>query len=239
MTSEVPRPVCLIPARGGSRRFPRKNIALLRGRPLLAWAIEAARESKLFDDVWVSTDDAEIAAIARDHGAVVHDRPEALAGDTATIAQVGVDFLDWLAARGRAAETICIVLPTAALMRADDLRGAWDLFLAREAEYGIAVTTYLESPFWALHEVAGGYYDLFFGDQYARATQALPAVRVDAGYFYFVRASSLRRERKLYGPRLVGYPIPRARAIDIDEPEHLVIAEALLAAMESGKDAAR
>lgn len=236
MTSEVARPVCLIPARGGSRRFPRKNIALLRGRPLLAYAIEAARESKLFDDVWVSTDDAEIAAIARDHGAVIHERPPALAIDTATIAQVGVDFLEWRVARGTPADVICVVLPTAALMRADDLRGAWELFNARDAEYGIATTTYLESPFWALHDV-GGYLELFFGDQYARATQTLPSVAVDAGYFYFVRAASLRRERKLYGPRLVGYPIPRERAIDIDEPSHLVIAEALLAATERGKNA--
>src|SRR5207247_768433 len=100
MMSEAERPVCLIPARGGSRRFPRKNIAPLRGRPLLAWAVEAARESKLFHDVWVSTDDDEIAAIARGQGALVHERPAALATDTATIGQVGVDFLDWLAARG-------------------------------------------------------------------------------------------------------------------------------------------
>ena len=99
MMSEAERPVCLIPARGGSRRFPRKNIAPLRGRPLLAWAVEVARESKLFHDVWVSTDDAEIAAIARGQGAQVHERPAALATDTATIGQVGVDFLDWLAAR--------------------------------------------------------------------------------------------------------------------------------------------
>ena len=231
MMSEAERPVCLIPARGGSRRFPRKNIAPLRGRPLLAWAVEAARESKLFHDVWVSTDDAEIAAIARGQGALVHERPAALATDTATIAQVGVDFLDWLAARGTPAEVMCVVLPTAALLRPEDLRGGWELFRARDAEYAIATTTYLESPFWALEDV-GGYLRLCFGDQYARATQKLPEVRVDAGYFYFVRAESLRRERRLYGPRLVGYPIPRERAVDIDEPAHLVMAEALLDAAE-------
>ena len=226
MTSELRR-ACLIPARGGSKRFPRKNVAPLRGRPLLAWAVDAARESALFDDIWVSTDDAEIAAVARERGARVHDRPPALAGDTATIAQVGVDFLDWLGARGHEVDVLCTVLATAALMRAEDLRGGWDLMVAREAEFAIAVTTYLESPFWALHEV-NGYLDLFFGDQSARASQTLPSVCVDAGYFYFIRAASLRRERRLYGPRLVGYPIPRARAVDIDEPDHLVMAEALM-----------
>ena len=226
MTSELRR-ACLIPARGGSKRFPRKNVAPLRGRPLLAWAVDAARGSGLFDDIWVSTDDAEIAAVARECGARVHDRPPALAGDTATIAQVGVDFLDWLAVRGQEIAVLCTILPTAALMRAEDLRGGWDLMVAREAEFAIAVTTYLESPFWALHEV-NGYLDLFFGDQYARASQSLPSVCVDAGYFYFIRTESLRRERRLYGPRLVGYPIPRARAVDIDEPDHLVMAEALM-----------
>jgi pseudaminic acid cytidylyltransferase len=226
MTSDARR-ACLIPARGGSKRFPRKNVAPLRGRPLLTWAVDAARDSALFDDIWVSTDDAEIAAVARERGARVHDRPPALAGDTATIAQVGVDFLDWLSARGVDVDVLCTVLPTAALMRADDLRGGWDLMQARDAEFAIAVTTYLESPFWALHAV-DGYLRLFFGDDYARPSQSLPPVCVDAGYFYFIRADSLRRERRLYGPRLVGYPIPRARAVDIDEPGHLVMAEALM-----------
>jgi N-acylneuraminate cytidylyltransferase len=238
MTSEGQRPACLIPARGGSRRFPRKNIAPLRGRPLLAWAVGAARASEIFDEVWVSTDDREIAAIARDHDTRVHERPAALATDTATIAQVAIDFLDWLAARGTPRDVLCIVLPTAALLRPDDLRGGWDLFRARDAEYAIATTTYLESPFWALEEV-DGYLRLFFGDEYARATQKLPEVRVDAGYFYFVRAESLRRERRLYGPRLVGYPIPRERAIDIDEPGHLVMAEALLQAADRMSGAVR
>jgi pseudaminic acid cytidylyltransferase len=232
------RRACLIPARGGSRRFPRKNIAPLRGRPLLAWALAAAQASTLFDDVWVSTDDAEIAAIASAGGARIHERPPALAGDTATIAQVGVDFLDWLEARAPAVDVLCTVLPTAALLRPEDLRGAWDLLVAREAEFAIAVTTYLESPFWALEEV-DGFLRLHFGEEYARASQSLPAVQVDAGYFYFIRAASLRRERRLYGPRLVGYPIPRERAVDIDEPAHLVIAEALMDALERVDTVAR
>jgi N-acylneuraminate cytidylyltransferase len=230
MTSES-RVACLIPARGSSRRFPRKNLAPLRGRPLLAWTVDTVRASGLFPDVWVSTDDEEIAAIARRHGAVVHDRPPALASDTATLAHVAIDFLDWMAARGTPADVICIILPTAVLLRSEDLRGGWDLFRTRDAEFAIAVTTYLESPFWALEEV-DGYLRLFFGDEYARASQKLPRVEVDAGYFYFVRAEALRRERRLYGPRLVGYRIPRERAIDIDEPGHLIVAEALLDAAE-------
>src|SRR5229473_2094388 len=97
MTSD-PIP-CLIPARGGSKRFPRKNIAPLRGRPLLTYAVEAARGAGIFSDVWVSTDDGEIAAVAEAAGARVHHRPSILAGDDATIVQVALDFTDWLSER--------------------------------------------------------------------------------------------------------------------------------------------
>ena len=225
MTSDLVE--CVIPARGGSRRFPRKNIAPLGGRPLLGWAIAAAQASHLFSDVWVSTDDAEIAAVARRYGAKVHDRPAALAGDEATIAQVAVEFLDRREAAGATASHLGIVLPTAALLRADDLRGGWELLKARDADFAIAVTTYMESPFQALEEV-DGHLRLFFGADSARQSQKLPRVVVDSGYFYLVRATALRETRALYGERLVGYPIPRERSVDIDEPGHLAIAEALL-----------
>ena len=226
MTSD--RIECLIPARGGSRRFPRKNIAPLDGRPLLGWAIEAARTSGVFGDVWVSTDDAEIAAVASRYGARVHERPRALGADDATIAQVALDFAERRATAGAAADHLGIVLPTAALLRAEDLRGGWDLLRARDADFAVAVTTYLESPFQALEEV-DGHLRLFFGSDGVRQSQKLPRVVVDSGYFYFVRVAALRETRALYGERLVGYPIPRERSIDIDEPGHLVIAEALLA----------
>src|SRR5262245_41198914 len=107
MTSDVLE--CLIPARGGSKRFPRKNIALLGGRPFLGWVVVAAREAGVFSDVWVSTDDAEIATIARDHGARVHDRPRALGADDATIAHVALDFAERRAEAGTASDYLGIV----------------------------------------------------------------------------------------------------------------------------------
>jgi len=217
---------CLIPARGGSQRLPRKNIAPLRGRPLLQWTVEAARASALFADVWVSTEDAEIAGVARDAGAHVHDRPPALADGATTLVQVALDFADWLAARGETVDVLCLLLPTAALVRPGDLRGGLACLRERDADVAMAVTTYLESPFWALTE-QDGYLRLFFGQEYARKGQTLPPVQVDSGYFYFARVATLRAERTLYVPRLVGYPIPRERSVDIDEPYHLAIAEAL------------
>lgn len=227
MSSVAPPPPCLIPARGGSRRFPRKNIALLKGKPLLAYAVEAALESRVFSEVWVSTDDAEIATVAEQLGAKVHERPSALAGDEATLVEVGLDFAEWLARSGRVVDALGIVLPTAALLLPEDLRGGFALFNGRSTDFVMAVTTYLDPPFQALEEV-DGYLRLFFGSQYARRGPWLPTLQVDCGYFYFLRVSALRREQTLYGRRLIGYPIPRIRAIDIDEAAHLTIAEALL-----------
>jgi pseudaminic acid cytidylyltransferase len=223
---------CLIPARGGSKRFPRKNVAALRGRPLLAYAIDAARASGVFGDVWVSTDDGEIAEVAVRHGAKVHERPAALAAADATLVQVALDFADWLAGRGESATHLGIVLPTAALLRGGDIRQAWAKLSGGDADFAMAVTTYMESPFQALEEV-DGHLRLIFGAAYARRSQLLPSVVVDSGYFYLVRVEALRRERTLYGAKLVGQPIPRERSIDIDEPAQMVIAEALLAAAEA------
>jgi N-acylneuraminate cytidylyltransferase len=220
-------PVCLIPARGGSKRFPRKNIAPLHGKPVLAYAVEAAMRSAIFTDVWVSTDDADIAAVARTHGARVHDRPPALAADDATVVDVALDFVGWLEQATGAVETLAIVLPTAALLAPGDVIGGWQRLRDRSADFVMAVTPYLESPFQALEEV-GGYLRPFFGPQYLRRSQSLPPVVVDSGAFYFARVEALRRERTLYGTRLAGYPIPRERSIDIDEPYHLTIAAALL-----------
>jgi pseudaminic acid cytidylyltransferase len=224
MSDRIP---CVIPARGGSRRFPRKNVAPLRGRPLLAWAVDAARASSVFSDVWVSTEDAEIAAVAAQLGAPIHPRPASLATDEATIVQVALDFAAWLEGQGARVEHLGIVLPTAVLVRGGDLRGAWEALSAREADGVMAVTTYLESPFQALEDV-DGHLRLFFGAAHARQSQKLPPVVVDAGAFYLVRVAALRDEQTLYVGRLIGHAVPRERSLDIDEPVHLAIAEALM-----------
>ncbi len=230
------RPVCLIPARGGSKRFPGKNIALLRGKPLLAYVVEAARESGIFSALWVSTDDPAIAAVAETSGASVHQRPRELAGDKAMLWQVGVDFADWSERQGGKVAVLGVVLPTAALLKPDDLRNGYELMAAESADFVMGVTTYLESPFQALEE-KNGYLKLVFGREYARQSQTLPKVVVDSGAFYFARVDALRRERTLYGERLVGYEIPRLRSIDIDEPAHLTVAAALLQAVSDGAGA--
>lgn len=101
----------------------------------------------------------------------------------------------------------------------------------------MAITTYLEAPFWALKE-EDGFLKTFFGKEYLVASQKLPPVWVDSGYFYFARIEAFLKERTFYGQRVVGHKIPRERSVDIDEPGHLLIAEALLEVLER-KEASR
>ena len=221
----TPSLFCLIPARGGSKRLARKNVALLDGRPLITYAIRTARDSGLFDDVYVSTEDPEIAAVARGSGASVLSRPAALAADHVGVVDVALHAVETFRGQGRTVDVLCVIYATAALLEPQDLRGAWDLFQARRANAVFGVTRYHEHPLWALRE-AGALLRPAFPST-LRRRQALPEFWVDAGYFYFIKPDVLRRRRTFYVSRLAGYPIPRLRAVDIDEPEDLRLAELL------------
>ena len=220
------QPMCLITAKGESRRFPRKNIAPLNGRPLLGYVISAARNSGLFDNVYVSTEDGEIAGVARREGAIVIDRPPELATADAQVSNVGIHALDAMARQGKGYDSIFITYPTAVLLLPEDFRGAWDMLLAERANAVFAVTRYIEHPLHAL-KAAGRFLRPAF-PKAAELHQGLPQFYVPAGCFYLIRADILRERRDVLVPRLAGYPIPRDRAVDIDEPVHLRIAQGLM-----------
>lgn len=217
---------CLIPARGGSKRFPRKNLAPFKGRAVLTYPIKAAHASNCFPRVWVSTEDPEIAETARSAGAEVHPRTDALAGDRATVVEVCLDFHGWLRRRGEEPEALCVILPTAVLLTPEDLRRGVERFRQGDNDFVIAVTRCLESPFIALQE-RGGRLEPRFGREFLKPGRRLDPLWVDAGAFYFANVEALRREKSFYGRRLAGVSIPRDRSVDIDEPVHLNVAEAL------------
>ena len=224
--SAVPTyPLGLIPAKGISHRFPRKNIALLRGRPVIGYVIDAARDSGIFDTVYVSTEDAEIASIAKAEGATVLDRPAHLAADAASAASVAIHVLDGLAQQGKSYDAVSVMYPTAALMLPEDIRGGWDMFREQRANGCIAVTDVYEHPLHAYRR-AGRYLQRVHRGVSGFQTD-LPKYEMPAGYFYMIRADLLRQKGNYVVPRLAGYPIPRERSVDIDEPEHLQVAEAL------------
>ena len=223
-------PLCVIPARGGSKRFPRKNLAAFRGVPLVAAAVATALESGVFAQVVVSTDDGEIARVAEAAGARIRARDAALSGDFVTLEPVLLDAADWLAGEGSRFDTGSIMLTTSPLRRASDVRGAYRRFVESGADYVMTVSRYVKSPFLALEE-RDGFAALRF-PELARQ-QPSPPVWVDTGMCYFARLAALREERTLYGRRLVMHEVPVERAIDVDEPYHLRLAALIDGTLES------
>jgi N-acylneuraminate cytidylyltransferase len=197
----------------------------------MGYALEACRASGLFHDIYVSTDDPAIASVARDFDATPVERRFELATDAASVMEVAVDFIEsWPA---QELTELCVVLPTAALLLPEDLRGAYTKFRESGSDFLVSLTEYMEPPFWALHEV-GGFLRPYFGQEYMETpSQNLPPVWVDAGYFFIARTEALLRERTIYGPKLTGYPIPRERSVDIDDQSHLRLVEALLRAQSA------
>ena len=219
--------VCLIPARGGSKRLPHKNIADFLGKPIIAYTIEAARASGLFARIAVSTEDREIARIARDFGAEWHRRPPELATDRAGVIEVCLDFLDDEAREGRDYDALACLLATAPMREAGDVRGVHDLLEPGRCDFAMAVTTYDLPPLQALRRTADGLLTPMWPEYVRLRSQDAPLLYVDNGSTYFVATSALRRERTFYGERLRGYLMPRERSVDIDDAFDLELARLL------------
>lgn len=213
--------VAIVPARGGSRRLPRKNVADLLGRPLLAWTVDAALASGCFSRVIVSTEDAAIAEVARAAGAEVLARPDPLAGDRATMAQVCLHALDTLEAEAALPGAFCCLLATAALRRGEDIRAVRARLVPGVADFVMATTGYTKSPLQALREEAGGRLRLMWPELIDLPPAERPRLVVDNGSTYWCVTEAFRREQTFYGSTLVGHPMPRERSIDVDTAEDL------------------
>lgn len=223
------RPLCIIPARGGSKRFPRKNVALLDGKPLLLYSVEVALASHLFEEVLVSTEDSEIAGIAREAGARVDPRSSGLASDSARLSHVCVDIIERFSQRGEEYEVFCLLQPTCPLRSSSDLGTSYQLLADRAASYVVSVTEYEEPPFWCLSEDPEGFLQMMWGPDFLTSRQQLPTVLKHNGSIVWARSEVFQQEKELLGgSRAVSYHMPRERSIDIDHPLDLKFAELLL-----------
>lgn len=217
--------LALIPARGGSKGLPRKNVLPLAGKPLIAWSIEAALAAPTVRRVLVSTDDPEIAEVARQAGAEVPWlRPVELATDTATSLDVALHALDrddpnrgWL----------LLLQPTSPLRTANDIEAAAAL---REpgVDAVIGVCRALTHPALALREDAEGFVAPYIEGAYSTRRQDLPAAWAINGAIYLVRAGALREERTFKPARTRPYQMPPERSIDIDTAWDFAVAELAL-----------
>lgn len=209
------RVLALIPARGGSKGLPRKNVLPVGGRPLLAWTAEAALGARHVDHVVVSSDDDEILEAGRASGCEAWRRPCALATDEATTMAVVLDVLD--ACPGY--ETLVLLQPTSPLRDAGDIDAAFETFAASGAPACVSVTEAAQSPYW-MFRLADDRTLRPVVDAPAEATrrQDLPRVYALNGAIYIADVAWLRASRSFVGRETAAYVMPAHRSLDIDTP---------------------
>ncbi len=219
------RKIAIITARGGSKRIPRKNIREFCGKPILAYSIEAAIESGLFDTVMVSTDDGEIAKIARRYGAEVpFYRSESTASDYATTNDVLLEVLAEYEKRGEQYELGCCIYPTAPFVTAEKLRDAVERLKSSGADTLIPVVAFSYPPQRAMIVKEGRL--VFEYPQYLDSrSQDLEPHYHDVGQFYLFYTEAFKRNRKLMTGDILPYVVSELEVQDIDNLTDWEIAE--------------
>lgn len=209
--------IAVIPARGGSKRIPHKNIKPFFGKPMIAWSIEAAKACSLFDRIIVSTDDIEIAEVARQWGAEVpFMRPPALADDHAGTAPVIAHATQWALDQGLDVATVCCIYATAPFIRVADLRRGWEELESGKWEYVFTATDFAAPIFRSFERLAEGGVQMFFPEHVLTRSQDLPIALHDAGQFYWGRTAAWLEEKRVFDRHTMPLVIPRWRVQDID-----------------------
>jgi len=218
--------IAVIPARGGSKRIPRKNIKSFNGKPMIAWSIEAAKSSGLFDRIIVSTDDVEIAEVAMQWDAEVpFTRPDELSNDHAGTTPVIAHATQWAIMQGMDVEAVCCIYATAPFVQVDDIKRGWDLLNSGDWDYAFTVTDFASPIFRAFKETETGGIEMFYPERFAARSQDLPVALHDAGQFYWGRPAAWIEGKRIFDQRSKPVLIPRWRVQDIDTPDDWARAE--------------
>jgi N-acylneuraminate cytidylyltransferase len=194
--------IAIIPARGGSKRIPLKNIKPFLGKPVIGFAINAALESKLFDEVMVSTDDARIAEVARQFGASVpFMRSDGNSSDTATTASVLLEVLENYDGLNRSFDTACCIYPTSVFTTPSLLREGYEKLKAENFQSVFSAVAF-SYPIWrGLEELPDGRVKLVWPEFMNSRSQDLKKVIHDAGQWYWFKVDELRRTQHLFMER--------------------------------------
>jgi pseudaminic acid CMP-transferase len=224
--------IAVIPARGGSKRIPRKNIKPFCGRPIIIWSIEAALLSGCFDQVVVSTDDVEIAEVAQSAGATVpFMRPAELADDYTGTIPVVRHAIEWFRRQGVLPEQVCCIYATAPFIRAEDIQQGLEALDTTDCDYAFAVTTYAFPIQRAIRLTKKGRVEMFYPEHFDTRSQDLEEAYHDAGQFYWGRSDAWVVGKPIFSPSSVPIILPRYRVQDIDTPEDWERAEWLFKTM--------
>lgn len=220
--------IAVIPARGGSKRIPRKNIKSFYGKPMISWSIEAALKSAVFDHIIVSTDDMEIAEIAKKYGAEVPFlRPKELADDYTGTIEVIAHATKWSQNHGWKVGAVCCIYATAPFVQAEDIKKGLEMLESGDWAYTFTATDFPAPIFWGFKDDNNAGINLLFPEHIMARSQDLPEVFYDAGQFYWGKAESWLQGKNVIDNNSKTIFIPRWRVQDIDNQEDWNRAEVL------------
>lgn len=219
--------IAIVTARGGSKRLPGKNMLLLAGRPLIAYSIDAARISGIFDAIVVTTDDPHIAKFAVGAGAELVDRPAELAGDSARSSDAIVHVLDDPRYSGQRA--FCLLQPTSPLRTAENIRTAYSMFDAARGSAVVGCCRPHPHPYKSLVERNGKFVAIDSPNRLEAPDQSLPKAIAPNGAIYIAASDSYRKTRSFFSPPPVWYEMGEVESTDINTAHDLAFANFLLA----------
>jgi len=223
--------LAIIPARGGSKRLPKKNILPLLGKPLISWTIEAAKKSKFIDTTMVSTDCPEIEQISNNCGAnVPYLRSSALSGDTATSMDVIFDVLKYYESQNKFFDLVLLLQPTSPLRTQTDINNAIELFMKKDASAVVSVTECDHSPLWSNTLPDNLSFTNFISDDVLlKRSQDLPTYYRLNGAIYLFDVQEIKRDANyLSSPNVFAFVMDKLHSIDIDDELDFKIAQAIL-----------
>jgi len=220
--------ICVIPARGGSKRIPRKNIKEFNGKPIIAYSIEAALKSNCFSQVIVSTDDDEISEVAKKYGALVpFVRPDELSNDYAGTISVIKHAIEWMENNNNYIESVCCLYATAPFIQSKIISKAYQQLKDSNSDYCFSVTSFSFPIQRAIKIVQGDKVDMFYPEHFNTRSQDLEEAYHDAGQFYWGKAQAFKDESPLFSEVATPYVLPRYLVQDIDTMEDWIRAEAM------------
>ena len=225
---EKPKIIAFIPARGGSKGIPRKNIKLLLNKPLITYSLEYAKKSKYINKVVVSTEDKEIAEISKEYGAETIKRPEELAKDDSPTIDAIFHTLTVLKEQNYNPDIIALLQLTSPLRTAKDIDNAIELFLNEDCESVVSVCAVEHSPYWSF-KIELKYLKPVFEEKYLKMRrQDLPKIYVPNGAIYIATPENLRKYNSFYCSRTFPYIMPPERSVDIDNEIDFMLAELVM-----------
>ena len=232
--------IAIIPARGGSKRIPRKNIRNFCGKPLISYSIGAAKACGLFDHVIVTTDDAEIRDISNSYGAETpFVRPLELANDHVTTVPVIKQAVEWVTEHIGKVANVCCIYATAPFVQVSDLRKAYDLMIQNAVSGYVFSATNFPFPIQRAFKIKPtGLVEMFEPLNYLTRSQDLEEAYQDAGQFYWGSAETYRSGKIFFSVDSMAYILPRHMVQDIDTPEDWTRAELMYDALRNNGDIA-